>query len=633
MDKKIGIIANSEEVNEVFERVHKDDVLKGKIIIDILDSERIYEQGIELERKGAKAIIARSGGYHITLGKVNVPVINYKIYSNDVLRAIMEAKEYNKKVVLVLSGYDSFDYSEWSSLIQTDIIAEEYFVVEEIEGVILKYKHIHDEVVIIGGGIPCSYAKKFNMDYVNIILSEETAKDVVARAWQTVDNLYEQRYKNSILNNILDHVHDAVIAVNKEEQIILFNESAEELFKQQKINVLNHDFKKIFPEVSFISDILNNKKNIVDEIVHIKDIVATANIALIEVDNHIEGALCAFQDITKLQGLEKKIRYEMNKKGLTAKYKFSDIITNNSLMKKTLATAVNIGMSDSTAMIYGESGTGKEMIAQSIHNISMRNNAPFVAVNCAALTESLLESELFGYEEGAFTGARKGGKPGLFELAHGGTIFLDEINSIPHSLQTKLLRVLEEKEVMRIGSDYVIPLDVRVLAAANENLSDKVRDGSFRNDLFYRLSILKLTIPPLRKRREDIIPLFKYFLNINIKNNIPDIDEKVEESLLSYSWPGNVRELRNAAERFLLLGDLGIEEEALIMKSELKNFPHEEINSDFKLDLKEINRHVELKVIEMLENQGMSKNEIAKVLGISRSSLWNKTQQQNESKK
>lgn len=633
MDKKIGIIANSEEVKEVFERVHKDDVLKGKIIIDILDSERIYEQGIELERKGAKAIIARSGGYHITLGKVNVPVINYKIYSNDVLRAIMEAKEYNKKVVLVLSGYDSFDYSEWSSLIQTDIIAEEYFVVEEIEGVILKYKHIHDEVVIIGGGIPCSYAKKFNMDYVNIILSEETAKDVVARAWQTVDNLYEQRYKNSILNNILDHVHDAVIAVNKEEQIILFNESAEELFKQQKINVLNHDFKKIFPEVSFISDILNNKKNIVDEIVHIKDIVATANIALIEVDNHIEGALCAFQDITKLQGLEKKIRYEMNKKGLTAKYKFSDIITNNSLMKKTLATAVNIGMSDSTAMIYGESGTGKEMIAQSIHNISMRNNAPFVAVNCAALTESLLESELFGYEEGAFTGARKGGKPGLFELAHGGTIFLDEINSIPHSLQTKLLRVLEEKEVMRIGSDYVIPLDVRVLAAANENLSDKVRDGSFRNDLFYRLSILKLTIPPLRKRREDIIPLFRQFLKINAKNNIPDIDEKVEESLLSYSWPGNVRELRNAAERFLLLGDLGIEEEALIMKSELKNFPHEEINSDFKLDLKEINRHVELKVIEMLENQGMSKNEIAKVLGISRSSLWNKTQQQNESKK
>lgn len=633
MDKKIGIIANSEEVKEVFERVHKDDVLKGKIIIDILDSERIYEQGIELERKGAKAIIARSGGYHITLGKVNVPVINYKIYSNDVLRAIMEAKEYNKKVVLVLSGYDSFDYSEWSSLIQTDIIAEEYFVVEEIEGVILKYKHIHDEVVIIGGGIPCSYAKKFNMDYVNIILSEETAKDVVARAWQTVDNLYEQRYKNSILNNILDHVHDAVIAVNKEEQIILFNESAEELFKQQKINVLNHDFKKIFPEVSFISDILNNKKNIVDEIVHIKDIVATANIALIEVDNHIEGALCAFQDITKLQGLEKKIRYEMNKKGLTAKYKFSDIITNNSLMKKTLATAVNIGMSDSTAMIYGESGTGKEMIAQSIHNISMRNNAPFVAVNCAALTESLLESELFGYEEGAFTGARKGGKPGLFELAHGGTIFLDEINSIPHSLQTKLLRVLEEKEVMRIGSDYVIPLDVRVLAAANENLSDKVRDGSFRNDLFYRLSILKLTIPPLRKRREDIIPLFRQFLKINAKNNIPDIDEKVEESLLSYSWPGNVRELRNAAERFLLLGELGIEEEALIMKSELKNFPHEEINSDFKLDLKEINRHVELKVIEMLENQGMSKNEIAKVLGISRSSLWNKTQQQNESKK
>jgi propionate catabolism operon transcriptional regulator len=259
-----------------------------------------------------------------------------------------------------------------------------------------------------------------------------------------------------------------------------------------------------------------------------------------------------------------------------------------------------------------------------------------VAVNCAALTENLLESELFGYEEGAFTGARKGGKPGLFELAHGGTIFLDEINSVSINLQTKLLRVLEEKEVMRIGSDYVIPLDVRILAAANENLKDKIKEGSFRNDLFYRLSILELVIPPLRNRKEDIIPLFENFLAMFAKNNdMPKVSSQLEQMLLNYSWPGNVRELRNTAERYVLLGELDLEDDKFLDANtkdqeeksiEEKNYHIEERPvTDFSLDLKEIDKYVELKVIDMLEKQGMSKNDIAKVLGISRSSLWNKT--------
>lgn len=636
MDRKIGILANSIELKEIIEGFYKEDVQNGKIIIDILDEDRINEQGAELEKKGAKAIIARSGGYHHTLGKVSVPVINLKIYTQDILHAIMTAEKLNKKLILVLSGYDEFDYNEWKYLIHSELIMEEYYKVEEIEGVISKYRDIYDKIVIIGGGIPCSYAKSFDMDYVNINATEETIRDIVSRAWQIVDNLFHQKYRNSVLNNILDHVHDAVIAVDKKEKIIMFNERAEELFKKDKKNILYNKLNEVFPELVFITDVLKNKKSIIDEIVHLKNLVVTANVILMEVDDQIEGVLCTFQDITKLQGLEKKIRYEMNKKGLTAKYKFSDLMTSNPQMKRTLARAVNIGMSDSTAMLYGESGTGKEMIAQSIHNISERSREPFVAVNCAALTESLLESELFGYEEGAFTGARKGGKPGLFELAHGGTIFLDEINSVPINLQTKLLRVLEEKEVMRIGSDYVIPLDVRVLAAANEDLTDKIREGSFRSDLFYRLSILKLNIPPLRKRKEDIIPLFEHFLTTFAKNSdIPKINKQIEQRLLSYSWPGNVRELKNTAERFILLGELDIDEGALPVSNNIKDeslsgiaeenkHTEEKITADFNLDLKEIEKYVELKVINMLEKQGMTKNDIAKVLGISRSSLWNK---------
>ncbi|MDF2948771.1 MAG: Fis family transcriptional regulator [Sedimentibacter sp.] len=637
MDRKIGILANSIELKDIIEGIYKEEVQNGKIIIDILDEDRINEQGLELEKKGVKAIIARSGGYHHTLGKVSVPVVNLKIYTQDILHAVMTAEQLNKKLVLVLSGYDEFDYDEWKSLIHTELIMEEYYTVEEIEGVVSKYKDVNDEIVIIGGGIPCSYAKTFNMDNVNINATEETIRDIVSRAWQIVDNLFNQKYKNNILNNVLDHIHDAVIAVDKNEKIIMFNERAEELFKKNKKNILYNKLKEVFPDLVFITNVLKNKKSIIDEIVHLKNLVVTANVILMEVDGQIEGVLCTFQDITKLQGLEKKIRYEMNKKGLTAKYKFDDIITNNPLMKRTLAKAVNIGMSDSTAMLYGESGTGKEMIAQSIHNISERNREPFVAINCAALTENLLESELFGYEEGAFTGARKGGKPGLFELAHGGTLFLDEINSVTINLQTKLLRVLEEKEVMRIGSDYVIPLDVRILAAANENLKDKIKEGSFRNDLFYRLSILELNIPPLRVRKEDIIPLFKNFLATFAKNNyIIEIDSQLENMLLSYSWPGNVRELRNSAERYVLLGELELEGDKFLDKNsnniEEKNTTEDKYNNaeerpatDFCLDLKEIDKYVELKVIDMLEKQGMTKNDIAKVLGISRSSLWNKT--------
>lgn len=634
MDRKIGILANSEELKASIENLYDEDIKNGKIIIDILDSDRINEQGIELERKGAKAIIARSGGYRHTLGKVNVPVINFRVYIQDILHAIMVAEKFNKEIIVILSDLDYFDYDEWKGLVHSKFIVDRYYSVQEIENAVAKYKNRKSDVVIVGGGFPCKYAKEYNMDFVTFAASDETIHDIISIAWETVDNLYEQRYNNNVLKNILDHVHDAVVAINKDEKIMLYNERAEELLNKDKKYVLNYKLKEALPELSFIAEILKSNKNKVNEIINIKNNVVTVNSSFMEVDGKIVGSLCTFQDITKLQGLEKKIRYELNKKGLTAKYKFDEIVAYDQVMKSTLAKAVHIGISDSTAMLYGESGTGKEMIAQSIHNISERSSEPFVAINCAALSENLLESELFGYEEGAFTGARKGGKPGLFELAHGGTIFLDEINSVSINLQTKLLRVLEEKEVMRIGSDYVIPLDVRILSAANESLKDKIKDGSFRSDLFYRLNILELNIPPLRKRKEDIIPLFNHFLTIFAKSNdIPEIDNELERKLLSYSWPGNVRELRNIAERYILFGELDIDNSNIINLNDdiiEDDFKSNNIADSFCLNLKEIDKYVQLKVIDMLEKQGMNKNDIAKVLGISRSSLWNKINSNNK---
>lgn len=624
MDKLIGIIANNLELKRGIEELFSEDVKQGRIIIDILDSERIEEQGQLLEKNGAKAIIARSGGYRHTIGKVNVPVIQFKINTLDILAAIMAASRIGKDLVLVISDLEYFDYEEWKDMINARVIIEKFDSLDAIESKVFKYTSGVLDAVIVGGGIPCSFAQKFGLKHVPISASKESIYEIVTTARELVDNLYEQKYQYEVLKKTLDGVHDAVVAIDREGRIILYNERAKETLKRDSQNVIGENLIEVLPELRFMVNILNNKVSRTNEIINLKRIVIAANTSLLKVDGNVIGVLCSFQDITKLQSLEKKIRYELNKKGLTAKYHFEDIIAHDPVMKDTVAKAIKIGLTDGTVMIYGESGTGKEMMAQSIHNISSRNDEPFVAINCAALSESLLESELFGYEEGAFTGARKGGKPGLFELAHGGTVFLDEVNSVSPALQAKLLRVLEEKEIMRIGSDYVIPLDVRIISAANEGLENKIEVGSFRSDLFYRLSILELYVPPLRERKMDIVPIFKYYLS-SLKGSVGlNLDSELEEKLKNYPWPGNVRELRNNAQRYALFGEL--EFNYILPKASLKSI------NEIVLDLKEINRYVEGKVIEMLAEEGLSKNEIAKVLGISRASLWNKSSKQQQKK-
>ncbi|AWI06619.1 sigma 54-interacting transcriptional regulator [Clostridium drakei] len=619
MIKKIGFIASDEKLKDIVVHLFRKEVEQGEIIIDILDPDNMKAQGKMLENRGASAIIARSGGYRHTVGTVNVPVINLKISTLDILYAIKKASKYKKDIVIVISDLEYFSYDDWKDIIHEKVIIEKFEDKDNIECIINKYKETRDKVVVVGGGIPCMYAENLGIDNVSIGASNESICDIFEHAKQLVDSLYEQNYRNEVLNMILDGVHDAVIAIDRNGKIILYNERAQELLKKSSTNVMDKNIEEVCPELTFMMDVLKSGVNQYNEIKNLPEIVITANTSVLNIDGQTHGVLCSFQDITKLQNLEKKIRYELNKKGLVAKYTFENIIANDPIMKNTVSKAIKIGLDDSTVMIYGESGTGKEMFAQSIHNISSRKKEPFVAINCAAISESLLESELFGYEEGAFTGARKGGKPGLFELAHGGTIFLDEINSMSLNLQAKLLRVLEEKEVMRIGSDYVIPLDVRIIAAANENLKGKIKNGTFRSDLFYRLSILELHIPPLRERKEDIIPLFMHYITTLSKKVCEfKLESKIEKKIMNYSWPGNVRELRNVVQRYLIFQEVDLDENEMLEDN------NELDNDENLLDLKQINKYVEEKVIQMLESSGMSKNEIAKKLGISRTALWRK---------
>ena len=234
-----------------------------------------------------------------------------------------------------------------------------------------------------------------------------------------------------------------------------------------------------------------------------------------------------------------------------ATYTFEQVIGKNEKFMKIVAYAKKIADSKSTVLITGESGTGKEVFAQAIHNYSIRKDEPFIAVNCGAIPRTLIESELFGYEDGAFTGAKKGGNAGKFEIAEGGTIFLDEIGEMPIDMQIKLLRVIEAGVITRIGSSIEIPIDVRIIAATNKNLKNEVENGNFRKDLYYRLNVLPIYLPPLRERREDIPEFINYYMEKTaekLNKQAINISEEYMKYLIDYDWPGNVRELENVIE-------------------------------------------------------------------------------------
>lgn len=324
--------------------------------------------------------------------------------------------------------------------------------------------------------------------------------------------------------------------------------------------------------------------------------------------------------------MEKNIRHKLSKTGLTAVHHFDDILTADAKMKALKATAETMAAYDAPVLIQGESGTGKELFAQSIHNASPRRSGPFVAVNCAALPPELLESELFGYESGAFTGARKEGKAGLFELAHGGTIFLDEINSMSPAIQSKLLRVLETKQVMRIGSDYVIPLDIRIISATNTDIIEKINEGSFRKDLYFRLNTLTLTLPSLDERPSDIVYLFLHFLSGFAGHTIKKsaLPEPLRQALQDHHWWGNIREIRSTALRYYIYGKPGSPSyDYLFDQTNHKKRAHLIDPRTFKLDMKKAQHTFQQLVINDLLEQGYTKTEVASMLNITRQTLFN----------
>lgn len=397
---------------------------------------------------------------------------------------------------------------------------------------------------------------------MNLNMMEEKGGLISSRFVRSIVDLSKQYNKaandsielKNMFETIVENSSDGIAYCSRSGEVSAVNEVFLNYLSLERDNVINRNIDEMLPVIKGLN--LNDKESDIFKI-SARDFVITR--CPVKRENSIAGYMITMKDITEIQEIEYELRRKMRKQEHNAIYRFNDIIGNSLSIRKKVELAKKLSVSDSTILIQGESGTGKEYYAQAIHNYSKRKNGPFVPVNFAALSANLLESELFGYEEGAFTGAKKGGKSGLFEEAHGGTIFLDEIGDASYEMQVCLLRVLQEKEVRHVGGNKRIPIDVRVIAATNKDLKKLVEEGKFRLDLFYRINVLTLDIPPLRNRKEDIMQLMETYLKKLSHNRHVNVSEFFSDDaiafLQAYKWEGNVRELVNVVEYLIHIKD------------------------------------------------------------------------------
>lgn len=449
----------------------------------------------------------------------------------------------------------------------------------------------------------------------------------------------------TMLEAIINSSEEAISVVDEEGKGIIINPAYERLTGLAKDDVIGK------PATADISEgesmhlrVLKTRKPVRGVRMkvgpHRRDVIV--NVAPVIVDGTLKGSVGVIQDMSEIQSLTDELqRARQIIRTLEAKYSFDDIVGESDEIKFAIEQARLGAMTPATVLLRGESGTGKELFAHAIHNESNRKFNKFIRVNCAAIAQSLLESELFGYEEGAFSGALKGGKRGLFEEANGGSIFLDEIGEISSSTQAKLLRVLQEREIIRVGGTKPIPINVRIIAATNVNLEKKIIEGDFREDLYYRLNRLPIQIPPLRERKEDIEILSLRLIqkiNQDYGRNIEGISEEAIHFLRDYQWPGNVRELENVLGRAII--HMGLHEQIIkkkflpsIHEKDLSFVSKEKIKSNNVNPDKNLNEQLEefeKQVIkDTLEVNNGNKTKTAKALGVSLRNLYYKLEKYN----
>lgn len=527
--------------------------------VDLRVISRAYDDAVrEVETAGARrpdVIVAGGSNAAYLKTRLTVPVVQINPTGFDVMQSLARARRQGERqVALVMPGDTPQEVRDFVSAYGLDVVFASYRSAEDADACV-QALCARGVGAIVGPGLIADLAEAAGIDTV-FLYSHAS----IRRGFETALDLAEatrvEAKRRQHIDNLLQHLRDGVVALDTSGRVEAINRRLADALNIDAARAVGRPLAELVPDLARAlpetdGDVLASIRG-VGYLVHRGPLVG---------DGGEDGVVLTFQESRAVERLDRTLRSKQLTHQFSARYRLDDLVGESESIQRVKTLAKRYAKSDATVLVLGESGTGKEMVAQSIHRLSARREFPFVAINCGAFPEALLESELFGYEEGAFTGARKGGKAGLIEAAHRGTLFLDEIGEMPLPLQSRLLRVLQEREVVRLGSTEPTRVDIRVVAATHGALTERIAGGTFRADLYYRLNILSMALPPLRERIDDMMPLAVALfmqavrreprLTARIRNSEAGarVLAGVEAALCGYTWPGNVRELQNVIER------------------------------------------------------------------------------------
>lgn len=528
-----------------------------KATVEVLDMG--FEQAVnrvrELQATRPVDVVVSAGSNGAYLRQhLEMPVVLVKVGGFDLMQALARAKRLSSHVGLVTYEGMLPDLSPYGELFELGVTQRTYRTEDEARATVREL-HGAGAQVFVGSGLVADLADQMGLTGM-FLYSADAVREALDDAVEVARAARIEQAKRERLNAILTQLSDGVIAVDRDERIQTLNPAMAQLLGVPPGPWLGRRLSEVCPELG-LQNTLRLAVPDLERIERVKGKALIVNRMPIVEQGVLTGAVLSCQDPISIQRVDRHIRSRIKPQAEAPRYVLEQVLGDSAAIQQVRTLARRCAASPATVLVIGESGTGKELVAQGIHRASERRDMPFVAVNCAAVSESLLESELFGYEEGAFTGARRGGKIGLFEAAHNGTLFLDEVGEMPVSLQTRLLRVLQEREVLRVGATEPTPVNVRVIAATHRDLMAQVRQGLFRLDLYYRLNILRIDMPSLRERLDDVHAIAAALqrqacarLGLPTSQVQPLIDALVAQAP-HYGWPGNVRELDNLIERLL----------------------------------------------------------------------------------
>lgn len=619
---------------------HHDDILE--MIKELTDTETYCVDFMKVSYNKPTEDIRRiiEDGYDVVLiysvfGQAVLNEIGHSIViinktDLDVIKPLVNAKQISNKIALNVHTSESIDTIYLEDLLDIHIHRIEYSTYTELRRGVTE-AIAKGVTAFAGGGVTAPICKEHGLDCFLVAPSAYSIRMALEHAKSMAKAKREEVARRKQLMAILKCFEDGVVCAGKERDLIFCNAKARELLKlgadmQSKTAIAQH-FTALM-----IDEVLSDGKPRNESIVTIGNEQLLVTTLPISIHSSLQGAVAFFRDVTSLQSIPGKIREKQRIQSFTAHYQVDSIKGNDPVVQRMKRMMHLYAPKNISVFIHGETGTGKELVAQSLHNDSPRRGKPFVGINCAALPDSLLESELFGYDEGAFTGARRGGKAGVFELAHQGTLFLDEVGDMGASAQLRLLRILETRELVRIGGTHVIPVDIRVISASHKPLMELVQNGTFRQDLFYRLAVLRIQIPPLRHRLQDIPIILEDLLSGYGKSAV-NLTPPLLRIIEGYHWPGNIRELKSFMESYLvLLGGKDVDEKLFMELFDEWTAEVRDRKKDIQVISSAIDENGSLKgqlanarrliCHETVRQCAWNKRLAAKRLGISYNTLW-----------